>query len=49
MGPLSYIMSTGSFSGCKERPGRDADLSLPSSTVVMKGYSYTVLFRGDVS
>jgi hypothetical protein len=25
----------------KERPGRDADLSPPSSAVVMKGYSYT--------
>ena len=25
----------------KERPGRDADPSLPSSDVVMKGYSYT--------
>ena len=34
-------MSTESFSGCKERPGRDADPSPPSSAVVKKGYSYT--------
>jgi len=34
-------MGTGCFSGGKERPGRDADPSLPSSAVVMKGYSYT--------
>jgi hypothetical protein len=30
----------GLFRG-KERPGRDADPSSPSSAVVMKGYSYT--------
>ena len=29
------------FPGGKERPGRDADLSPPSSAVVMKGQSYT--------
>jgi hypothetical protein len=29
------------FPGGKERPGRDTDPSPPSSTVVMKGYSYT--------
>ena len=29
------------FSGGKERPGRDADPSPPSSAVVKKGYSYT--------
>ena len=29
------------FPGGKERPGRDADPSSPSSTAVMKGYSYT--------
>jgi len=29
------------FHGGKERPGRDADPSPPSSAVVMKGYSYT--------
>ena len=29
------------FPGGKERPGRDADHSPPSSAVVMKGYSYT--------
>jgi hypothetical protein len=29
------------FLGGKERPGRDADPSLPSNAVVMKGYSYT--------
>ena len=29
------------FPGGKERPGRDADPSPPSSAVVMKGYSYT--------
>ena len=34
-------MGTGSFPGGKERPGRDADPSPPSSAVVMKGYSYT--------
>ena len=33
-------MGTGSFPGVK-RPGRDADPSPPSSTVVKKGYSYT--------
>ena len=34
-------MGTGSFAGGKERPGRDAEPSPPSSAVVMKGYSYT--------
>ena len=29
------------FPGGKERPGRDADPSHPSSAVVKKGYSYT--------
>ena len=29
------------FPGGKERPGRDADPSAPSSAVVMKGYSHT--------
>ena len=29
------------FPGGKERPGRDAEPSLPSSAVVMKGQSYT--------
>ena len=29
------------FPGGKERPGRDADSSPPSSAVVMKGYNYT--------
>ena len=29
------------FPGDKERPGRDADLSAPSSAMVMKGQSYT--------
>jgi len=29
------------FPGGKERPGRDADPSPPSSAVVMKEYSYT--------
>jgi hypothetical protein len=29
------------FPGGKERPGRDADPSPPSSAMVMKGYSYT--------
>ena len=29
------------FHGGKERPGRDADPSPPSSTLVMKGWSYT--------
>ena len=29
------------FPGGKERPGRDADPSPPSSSVVMKGKSYT--------
>jgi hypothetical protein len=33
-------MGTGSFPGGKERPGRDADPSPPSSAVVMKGKSY---------
>ena len=34
--PASCTMGTGSFPGGKERPGRDADPSPPSSTVVMK-------------
>jgi len=34
-------MGTGSFPEGKERPGRDADPSPPSSAVVKKGYSYT--------
>ena len=34
-------MGTVSFPGGKERPGRDADPSPPSSAVVKKGYSYT--------
>ena len=34
-------MGTESFPGDKERPGRDSDLSSPSSAVVKKGYSYT--------
>jgi hypothetical protein len=34
--PASCTMRTGSFPGGKERPGRDADPSLPSSAVVMK-------------
>ena len=33
----SCTMGTGSFPGGKERPGRDADPSSPSSAVVMKG------------
>ena len=36
--PVQWI--PGFFRG-KERPGRDADFSTPSSAVVMKGYSYT--------
>jgi len=31
--PASCIKGTGSFPGVKERPGRDADPSPPSSTV----------------
>ena len=34
-------MGTGSFLGGKERPGRDAGPSPPSSAVVKKEYSYT--------
>jgi hypothetical protein len=34
--PTSCTMGTGSFPGGKERPGRDADPSPPSSAVVMK-------------
>jgi len=34
--PASCTMSTGSFPWGKERPGRDADPSPPSSAVVMK-------------
>ena len=36
--PVQWLL--GLFRG-KERPGRDADPSSPSSAVVMKGYSYT--------
>ena len=39
--PASCTMGTGSFLGGKERPGRDADPSPPSSAVVMKWLSYT--------
>jgi hypothetical protein len=39
--PASCIMGTGSFPGGKERPGRDADPSPPSSAVVIEGSSYT--------
>ena len=35
--PASRTMGTGSFPGGKERPGRDAGPSPPSSAVVMKG------------
>ena len=35
--PASCTMGTGFFPGGKERPGRDADPSPPSSAVVMKG------------
>ena len=34
--PASCTMGTGSFPGGKKRPGRDADPSLPSNTVVKK-------------
>jgi len=34
--PASCTMGTGSFPGGKERPGRDADPSPDSSSVVMK-------------
>ena len=34
--PASCTMGTGSFPGGKNRPGRDADPSPPSSAVVMK-------------
>jgi len=34
-------MGTASFPGGKERPGRDANPSPPSSTKFMKEYSYT--------
>jgi len=37
-------MGTGSFPGGKERPGRDADPSPPSSAVVMKEKSYTSFY-----
>jgi hypothetical protein len=39
--PTSCTMRTESFPEDKERPGRDAHTSPPSSAVVMKGYSYT--------
>ena len=35
--PASCIMGTGFFPGGKERPGREADPSPPSSAVVMTG------------
>ena len=35
--PASCTMGTRSFPGGKERPGRDADPTPPSSAVVMKG------------
>jgi len=38
--PASCTMGTGSFPGGKERPGREADLSPPSSAVAMKEKSY---------
>jgi hypothetical protein len=38
--PASCTMGTGSFPGGKERPGRDAEPSPPSSAVVIKGKSY---------
>ena len=34
--PASSTLGTGSFPGGKKRPGRDPDLSPPSSAVVMK-------------
>jgi len=34
--PSSCSMGTGSFQGGKERPGRDADPSSPSTAVVKK-------------
>ena len=37
----SCKMGTGSFPVGKERPGRDADPSPPSSAVFMKEYRYT--------
>ena len=37
--PVQWL--PGFFSRGKERPGRDADPSPPSSAVVMKGHSYT--------
>ena len=40
--PASRTMGTGSYPGGKERPGRDADLSPPSSAVAMKGQSCTL-------
>jgi len=39
--PASCTMGTGSFLGGKVRPGRGADHSLPSSSVVKKDLSYT--------
>jgi hypothetical protein len=42
--PASYIMGTGgSFPGGKERPGRDADHSPPSSADVKKGWELYLL------
>ena len=39
--PASCTMGTGCFPGGKERPGRDALPSPPSSAVIKKEYSYT--------
>ena len=39
--PASCTMGYWVFPGCKERPGRDADPSPPSSAVVMEEYDYT--------
>jgi hypothetical protein len=38
--PVSCTMGTGSFSGGKVRPGRDADHSPPSSAEFVEEYSY---------
>ena len=40
-GPGAHLASCTMGTGGKERPGRDADPSPPSSAVVMKGKSYT--------
>ena len=39
--PASWYSGYRDFPGSKERPGRDADPSPPSSAVVKKEYSYT--------